>query len=203
MEPATIRLQALLMLTVLGILGGCVLMPLPGGLPISGVVQEEGTGRPLPGVSVVAHWRAVGLFRSGSNCFHVETTVSDARGNFSTPVWVKWHAGADWETMWYLYLPGYYRANRMNELRPDGRQPIERLGYLDDLSRRHIRCPGDPRGNVLSVLERINNEAQSIELETPTAVNLKRGINAMLYSERELVSRRERLCREDPKQCYQ
>lgn len=57
--------------------------------PVSGVVVEAGTGRPLPGAVVLVRWFRIqaDLVHSREVCYHLETAVADGEGKFSTPRW--------------------------------------------------------------------------------------------------------------------
>jgi hypothetical protein len=57
--------------------------------PISAQVVDAETGKPLPGVSVVAHWQLEGGLEGGSElgAVMVMEAETDANGKFSMPAW--------------------------------------------------------------------------------------------------------------------
>ncbi len=60
------------------------------GLPFTGQITDAKTGKPIKGAIIVAMWRgeANPIADSTQTCYHVETAVSDERGNFRIPGWL-------------------------------------------------------------------------------------------------------------------
>ena len=60
------------------------------GTDVEGQVLKEGTNKPVPEALVVVRWAGstAAFVESRSVCVHVESTTSDAQGNFHTKSWV-------------------------------------------------------------------------------------------------------------------
>lgn len=81
------------------------------GRPISGVVVEAQTGRPLQNATVIAVWNGrVGWIHGMKTCYHVETATSDADGRFSMRTWFSGFSFPVGERSIVIraVMPGYY-----------------------------------------------------------------------------------------------
>lgn len=87
-------------------------------LPIDGVVLEEKTNKPIPGVFVIAQWRHYGSdgYGSRTSCPHLEIVTTDENGRYRIPA-VLSTAIANTQPVVFDYKAGYEWAgdNRQSD----------------------------------------------------------------------------------------
>lgn len=140
-------------------------------LPTTGQVIEEGTNKPLTGVTVVAHWLGtVSGFggHGGTVCRHVETATTDDQGRYRLSLWED-----RGPTVVYSYKAGYQESEGSGKVRTVERvvavlraiPPLNKARMLD-LERvvRVTACPeaGASRRALSKVYERISKEAEPL-----------------------------------------
>lgn len=128
----TLSLGVILLMTGCGLSGG----------PVEGKVIDKTTGKPVDGVIVVVGWTGSTMTpaHSQTQCFHVESTVTDENGKYSISRWFstpKPLMGT--KTYITLYKTGYQEAEWFSEdikyLVPFTGTREERLAYLERLIR--------------------------------------------------------------------
>lgn len=178
------------------------------GEEMNGRVLEEGTNKPISGAIVVVRWigstTSGGMFvESSTACYHVETTTTDAQGNYQTKPWrqpqhkdytVKFdRIGVD------AYKPGYGFPSKLSQvqeieyLAPFKGPREERLAYLLRTSN-SIQCneAGESIRKTLPLQQTIYDEAKSIA-QTPEDQKrveiLLFGLESMEYGSMEALKR--------------
>ena len=123
----TVLLGVVLLVTGCGMSGG----------PIEGKVIDKSTGKPVGGVIVVVAWQGTSgsPAHSQTQCFHVESTVTDENGQYTIPRWFSTPSVmTDIKTYITLYKIGYQEAEWFSEdiklLVPFTGTREERLAYL-------------------------------------------------------------------------
>ena len=113
MNPFTQKLMQLAASILFALpLGGCATTFTLSSEPIDGVVREEGTNKPIPGAIVVVRWQGH-LGYTGTVCYHVETTTTDAEGKYRISAWSKPSPYGNISDRTWLssaYKPGYQSA---------------------------------------------------------------------------------------------
>jgi len=127
----TARLLGVLVL--LALQTACVAPPMLW-LSQSGQVLEWPSKKPIEGVLVVKLWRGSrwAIVHSSSNCFHVETAITDSEGRFKIPLWF---AGPKFETNQRSYISAFYKtgykASTYTKKNPGGYRKVK-VYYRED-----------------------------------------------------------------------
>lgn len=153
---------------------------LSGG-PASGKVIDAATNEPVEGAIVVARWIGhLATWAHGStNCYHVESTMTDSKGEFHIPEW-EMNYTEDWQknvSPRYVditaYRPGYQLSPRQIEeqshlkgvyyIEPINGSIAERLEYLQKISRTTgCNSAGESEKNMLLLQKALYSEAEQL-----------------------------------------
>lgn len=167
-------LRLMLMLPTLLPLSACAL----SGGPVVGQVVEEGTQKPVPGATVVVRW--IGRTTSGSwfveardVCYHVETAVTDERGQYKTAAWTQ-EQSKDYTLKYHslrvdAYKPGYGLPTKPSEkeeivyLATFKGTTTERLEYLSRISgTSSCGSRNDSEKNLIPMRKALYEEAKTL-----------------------------------------
>jgi hypothetical protein len=138
-----------------------------------GVIFNSDTGKPVPDAFVVAMWTtsAGGIGHDGGSlCYHVESVITNAVGEYIIPTWKKKSTFRNIKKPRVLiiaYKPGYRwplnGSGPWSALVESHDGPKERLDYLNDVVRSVIcKQAGDSERNLLSLHKVIYKEVERV-----------------------------------------
>ena len=156
------------------------------GVPIHGKVVETGTLKPIAGAIVTARWQGIkpAPGHGVHACIHVETTMTNEKGEFRIPGWVGAPQYiAEVETTIDAYKPGYgfpevpSPKDEIVWLTPFKGTKGERLAQLQ---RSVVSChqAGDSKKNLLPLIKAIYEEARGLP-QTPSDSKI---VNNLLFT---------------------
>lgn len=163
--------KTLLVFSLLIALPACATTFTLSSEPIEGVVREEGTNKPVPEAIVVVRWQGH-LGYSGTICYHVETTKSDAEGRYRIPAWSKPSPyGNITDRTWlsWVYKPGYQyarvqRIKGVSYIQPFTGTREDRFKYLFRLDQSIASCrsPEAEEENLVTFYRALYEEMKAL-----------------------------------------
>ncbi|VAW99343.1 hypothetical protein MNBD_GAMMA22-1503 [hydrothermal vent metagenome] len=180
--------QLILLSFILLLLNACASgEPLMSWPEMNGQVVDTDTGEPIADAFVIARWQGrVGFFHGSSTCYHVESTMSDAQGNFTIPSWFEWFDNF-WTHMKSVSISTYKSdyVTVFNRLSNEEKKNIQyqrksngtredKLGYIKLTARRNF-CSnaGQSRRKSYYLYRRLYEDAKKITLTKDEKKNLE------------------------------
>lgn len=143
------------------------------GNAIAGKILEEGTDKPIPNAIVIVLWdgSVPSLADSHSVCVHVDTTVTDSKGNYHFAPWrkrSKFGPVIDVGPVVSAYKAGYEQMllgePQSAHLAPFRGERVKRLQYIERLKQATAHCasPNAEGKNLIPLYQALYAEAKSL-----------------------------------------